>query len=623
MINPFRNRIVADPWHSAGTDIPEIHSGAFRVCCDAVDTVRNQEHSSSVLLYGETGSGKTHVLHRLMECTLSHPNLHIFGSVRLHTSPNRIWRHLRSSFIDSLSRPSRNNRSQLELIFLRRLYLLCRRNTISTEEMEVMTGIIQSESRLSSNLCRAFQLLICKRHIRDVLGWLKGHPLPESVYAELALHPPDDTDDPEDISREMILELCRLAGPTVPVVLCFDQIEALQRYPKDIEGIFRFGQAVRTLHDETSNLLLVISIQSSFLGELKEAVAVPDFDAMSCHKTSIVPLKRDEALQVMSSRINSLPDSQADKDALLHIMKPKLAGFVDENGKTCRAILSHCAELFDNIHDMGSSPEMEPPEPDQPVGDFLQNEWNSREESAHTRRIMPEETDDLLQGVLPSLFHIRDDRCREKNNQGNPDVDIVIVCPDGDIGISLCNHRNMNSLAGKLRRLLQHDPPGKTMKRVLVRHPRLHIPAGARKVNQYLQELSDRHVRLITPSPEALAALDALRSLLSDARSGDLTHQGQPIHEKTVRNWFQSLTTGPACELMDALLSDKEPLSPEDQEIHRSLLELLEKERIIALTEAAGRMSTTPSRLETFITTHQPDIGYLEGPPAVLFDQVA
>jgi hypothetical protein len=568
MINPFRNRITSDPWHSGGTDIPEIHSGAFSICCDAVDTVRIQEHSSSVLLYGETGSGKTHVLHRLMEYTLSHPNLHIFCSVRLHTSPNRLWRHLHSSFIDSLSRPSRHNRSQLELIFLRRLYLLCRKNIISTEEMEEMTGIIQSESRLSSNLCRAFQLLIRGRHLREVIDWLKGYSLPESRYAELALHPPDDPDDPEDISREMILELCRLAGPAIPVVLCFDQIEALQRYPKDIEGIFRFGQAVRTLHDETSNLLLVISIQSSFLGELKEAVAVPDFDAMSCYKTSIVPLKRDEALRVMASRVNALPDSLSDKDALFQVMKPQLAGFVDENGKTCRAILSRCTEIFDKIHNLESSPEMEPQEPDQPVNDFLQNELNSREESACTRRITPEETDELLQGVLPSLFHIRDERCREKDGKDCPVVDIVIACPDGDIEISLCNHRNMSILAGKLRRLLQHVTPGKTLKRVLVRHPKLHIPVGARKVSQYLQQLSGRHVRLITPSPEALAALDALRSLLSDARSGDLTHRGQPIHEKTVRDWFKSQTTGQAGELMDVLMSDKEPVSPEDQEMH-------------------------------------------------------
>jgi hypothetical protein len=199
---------------------------------------------------------------------------------------------------------------------------------------------------------------------------------------------------------------------------------------------------------------------------------------------------------------------------------------------------------------------------------------------------------------------------------------MVITCPDADIGISLCNHQSINSLAGKLRRLTQNVPPEKNMRQVLIRHPRLRIPAGAKKVNQYLQQLNDRRVRLISPSREALAALQALRSLLSDARSGDLIHQGKPVHEKTVRNWFKSLKTGPAKTFMEDVLSEKDPLSPEVRKMHLHLLELLEKERIIALTEAAGRMSVDTARLEAFIQTHTPEIGYLEGPPAVLFDIV-
>jgi hypothetical protein len=622
MINPFRNRIVSDPWQSGGVDITEIHSNAFRICCEAMNTVRSQGHSSSALLYGETGSGKTHVLHRLREYTLTRPNLHMFGSVRLHTSPNRIWRHIRSSFVESLFKPGRKNRTQLELIFLRRLYRLSRKETISNQELKHLTRIIQSKSRLSPNLCQALIHLICRNYRQDVIDWLKGQSLPESRYAQLDIRPPDDTDNPEDGSREMVLELCRLAGQKIPVVLSFDQIEALQRYPKDIEGIFRFGQAIRTLHDETTNMLLVICIQSSFLGELKEAVAVPDFDAMSCHKTGIVPLTRDEALKVVSSRIGTISDSDTDKDVLLRVLTKDISDFVDEDGKTCRAILSRCAEIADNLPQTGYSPDFEKLEPDLPVDAFLQNELNAREEFASSRLIAPEEMDDLLEGVLPSLFHIWDDQCREKEGRPYPDVDMVILCPNADIGISLCSHRSMNSLAGKLRRLIQNDFPGKNTRRILIRHPRLRIPTGAKKVNQYLQQLNDRCVRLITPSQEALAALHALRSLLSDARSGDLTHQGNPIHEKTVRDWFKSLTAGPARTFMEDILSDKAPLSAEDQQMRLRLLELLDNERIIALTEAAGRLAVDSARLESFITAQCPDIGYLQGPPAVLFDIV-
>jgi hypothetical protein len=253
-----------------------------------------------------------------------------------------------------------------------------------------------------------------RRHLADVLAWLKGYSLPESTYAKLQIRPPDETDDPEDLSLEMVLELCRLAGPTIPVVLSFDQIEALQRYPKDIEGLFRFGQAIRTLHDETSNLLLVTCIQTFFLGELKQAVAVPDFDAMSCHVMTLGTLTRDQALKVISSRIDAMPpDKGSDRGHLFQLLAKDLSGFVGETERTCRAILSRCADIFDSLSGAGPAPEFEKPDSATRIETFLQDEMDAREETAYSH-FSPDEMDDMLQGVLPSLVNMQDDRCRER-----------------------------------------------------------------------------------------------------------------------------------------------------------------------------------------------------------------
>jgi len=49
-------------------------------------------------------------------------------------------------------------------------------------------------------------------------------------------------------------------------------------------------------------------------------------------------------------------------------------------------------------------------------------------------------------------------------------------------------------------------------------------------------------VSLCRPDAETLAALQALRSLISDARSGDLHDSGEPIGPKDGREWlFQNL----------------------------------------------------------------------------------
>jgi hypothetical protein len=62
--NPFRQTIVKDAWESL-QDVPEIHAQAFETCCRAFENVKVSRHCDSVLLHGEAGSGKTHLMSRL------------------------------------------------------------------------------------------------------------------------------------------------------------------------------------------------------------------------------------------------------------------------------------------------------------------------------------------------------------------------------------------------------------------------------------------------------------------------------------------------------------------------------------------------------------------------------
>src|SRR5262245_8070228 len=100
--NPFRSAIVADPWHWDVVDVAEIHGDAFELCCRALEHVRSNHLSTSVLFYGEAGSGKTHLLARFQSylasllTTNGHAPPAVFVSVRLQTSPQMIWRHLRN-----------------------------------------------------------------------------------------------------------------------------------------------------------------------------------------------------------------------------------------------------------------------------------------------------------------------------------------------------------------------------------------------------------------------------------------------------------------------------------------------------------------------------------------------
>jgi len=52
----------------------------------------------------------------------------------------------------------------------------------------------------------------------------------------------------EDEAREMVLSLCRLASPLMPVAFCFDQIEALQTSKDDEESLFLFEEVKGQRH---------------------------------------------------------------------------------------------------------------------------------------------------------------------------------------------------------------------------------------------------------------------------------------------------------------------------------------------------------------------------------------
>src|SRR3954453_19498829 len=127
--NPFGHTIVTDPWQAAEADVPGIHARAFEACRPALESVRTTGRSTAVILHGEAGSGKTHLLSRLRRrwaatdadgIDTNRPEMG-FVAVRLQTGPRRLWRYLRRSFADDLLRTHPLGGTQLERILLLRL----------------------------------------------------------------------------------------------------------------------------------------------------------------------------------------------------------------------------------------------------------------------------------------------------------------------------------------------------------------------------------------------------------------------------------------------------------------------------------------------------------------------
>ncbi|MCP4108032.1 MAG: ATP-binding protein [Desulfobacteraceae bacterium] len=655
MFNPFKNWIVADPWEKSDINIPGINADAFELCCKAFETVR-AERSTSVLLYGDQGTGKTHLLSRLRKHIEDLPQLHVFVSVRLHTSPYMFWKHVRKCLVESLVRYVENDKSLLELICLHRLSQLLPMHLKKKKPMPVpqfiekldsKTGLYEKlynvferlfpnyhrqnviawlkddsllkpalknieklagEAGLSRNLCKVLEHFLRNRHRQDAIAWLKGESLPESVLRSLHLAKDnEEMDDQEYQAKEIIKELCRLAGPSTPLVFCFDQVEAIQNYSGDDRGLFIFGQAIRSLHDETSNVLLVSCIQTFFLTRLEKEVTKPDHDALIVNRIILTPLTLEQALELVSLRLKSCSHLSAEKkDKLYSAFETDLKKYVGQNGRTAREILSYCADLFD-FWETGES------KPGLSDENFLNEEKAKREKQA-IQDITPEKTDEIIQSAVFVLTNM-DENWKRQDTKLFRDVDIILEKPGSKVGISLCNEKNMKTLTarfGRLRKLFKQSD----FNLVIIRHPQLEITQGSTAGRFCLEDMKKQGAKFIKPDNEVLAALDALRSLITDASAGDLANGGRTIDNETVRDWLKKHLSGPARDFLAEVTGSDKTGNSNDFKI---ILDLLEQERIVRLDDAAKKLETDTDHIRNVAQQYPEQIGYLEGPPPVIF----
>lgn len=103
--NPFLHEVVTDPWDRTEVDVPQINASVFDECRRLIEEVASTHRSTSLLLNGFSGSGKTHVMARLRAYLQSHGSRVVFISVRMDAAPSRMWRHFRRHLVDDLLRP--------------------------------------------------------------------------------------------------------------------------------------------------------------------------------------------------------------------------------------------------------------------------------------------------------------------------------------------------------------------------------------------------------------------------------------------------------------------------------------------------------------------------------------
>ncbi len=253
---------------------------------------------------------------------------------------------------------------------------------------------------------------------------------------------------------------------------------------------------------------------------------------------AVEPLNRDQATRLIAARRGAAGETVPQAGSW-----PLAADDFEElftrGSVTPRKLLSLCAEGFETaLHpsDEGLPATAAPPRGPS-VAAFLKDAWGTCFEQKRAANA-PETTEEIVRHGLPLLVNLTAPQVRLVRDDLLADVSLIFEGPQGRAGLSLCTQSNMNSLAARLKRLKGQVALRRLDRLVLLRDSRIPISTGAKAARQHLEALEQQHVLSVIPTVEALAALDALRELLSDAKSGDLACRGMAVVPQTVEEWL-------------------------------------------------------------------------------------
>lgn len=382
LYNPFHDWIYQDPSTLPRAHVESINVPVLQFCKQRLAQLEQTGHNIAITVSGGAGSGKTHFIGNWFRDISSHNNDVIFCYSHLNGSAQQLWRCLRRVFLDALCRQDKSGLRPLDRILKKRLTpngnAMWNENIISflqdifqktktkDDYVNVLDGLIR-EHHLCLETRTILPLLYddCAIVRRKAEDWLRGEQLPENELEAMRL--PEDRGDllqQENKSKELIEDLCKLAGPDFRIVFCFDQIEGLQVNLSDDASLRSFAHLVDGLHSITGSKILILSfVLSSRLHRLEQAVGQALWDRMAMNLRSLAPLTWPQCEEIALSRLQTLTLEgdcaiKRESNRWWPFSKQQLEGLyqsVSNQDKelTPRKWIQHCAKEFESWQNGG------------------------------------------------------------------------------------------------------------------------------------------------------------------------------------------------------------------------------------------------------------------------------
>ncbi|OBQ39111.1 MAG: KAP family P-loop domain-containing protein [Aphanizomenon flos-aquae WA102] len=307
--------------------VESIHKNAIIEIEGLLDLVGKDHRSRTVLLAGESGSGKSYLLGRLKR-TLNPKAFFAYILCNWADSSN-IWRHILRHTVDSLIQvPEGEKESQL-MLWLKSLTAFTRSDITQRIFNDNFWEALQSNRQkfikhLKDSYKKAgiynpdmfFGVLhdLANPELYDLAcEWLRGDDLNEDSMKEIKVKTCIDT---EDTAKNILANFGRISTQTQPIVLCFDNLDTMPQLPEGFLDIQPFFNVNTTIHgDNLKNFLVIISVITNTLKRHFDRILPAD--KAGIHKTiQLKPITIEQAealwayqLQPLHQLANPRPES--------------------------------------------------------------------------------------------------------------------------------------------------------------------------------------------------------------------------------------------------------------------------------------------------------------------------
>jgi hypothetical protein len=361
------------------------------------------------------------------------------------------------------------------------------------------------------------------------------------------------------------MSLLRLAGDRTALMVCFDEVEAIQAGTWDTAVLRQFTTLATSLLAEPGPRVVVTCVRPRLLTEMVKAVESSNVQKIRQDSATIYPLELDEAKRVVAARLDAEPTCRAARAARpAEPYWPLGEAFVEATfarlprALTPRHLITACRDEFDRLQKgrparpsaLGTTPRPRVPlTPEQ-----FAHAWSGLR-GRHLDAISAVPFDSVVGVGLPWLVRLATlpyDLVGE-TPATFPDIDLLFQPryrrAEKPIGLSLCNHEP-RVLWMRLDRVKQQweAARGAELQSLVVLRSEAERTTDNGKAR--LQELRGQGVRVVLLDRQQLAELAAFQVMMTKALEGKLLNHGLPIDPSEYDAWARANLSDAVKELL-------------------------------------------------------------------------